>query len=121
MTPNAVRRRSAVRERAFGTVRRAPSGAVRVPQAMDAAPFANAARRRFFGVRSVRLSKFRKEDAPFDGLAFPAALSMGGYTQQLTGGGTRTKYGVANALGRGPYWCIYSSAQEPPSARHRAT
>ena len=30
-----------------------------------------------------------------DGLSFPAALKMGGVAQTLTGGGTRTKYGVA--------------------------
>ena len=29
------------------------------------------------------------------GLSFPAALKMGGVAQTLTGGGTRTKYGVA--------------------------
>ena len=30
-----------------------------------------------------------------DGLSFPATLKMNGVTQALTGGGTRTKYGVA--------------------------
>ena len=30
-----------------------------------------------------------------DGLSFPATLKMNGVTQDLTGGGTRTKYGVA--------------------------
>jgi hypothetical protein len=30
-----------------------------------------------------------------DGLAFPPAIKIGGHLQQLTGGGTRTKYGVA--------------------------
>ena len=30
-----------------------------------------------------------------DGLSFPPELIMGGVRQQLTGGGTRTKYGVA--------------------------
>ena len=35
------------------------------------------------------------EYEPIDGIAFPAAIKMGGVQQQLTGGGTRTKYGVA--------------------------
>ena len=30
-----------------------------------------------------------------DGISFPPELKMGGVRQQLTGGGTRTKYGVA--------------------------
>ena len=30
-----------------------------------------------------------------DGASFPSELKMGGISQQLTGGGTRTKYGVA--------------------------
>ena len=30
-----------------------------------------------------------------DGISFPAEIKMGGVRQQLTGGGTRTKYGVA--------------------------
>lgn len=35
------------------------------------------------------------DGAIIDGLAFPASLRMASVDQQLTGGGTRTKYGVA--------------------------
>jgi hypothetical protein len=38
-----------------------------------------------------------------DGLAFPSELKMAGTTQRLTGGGTRTKYGVAKVYAAALY------------------
>jgi len=48
-----------------------------------------------FYVRSMQGGGDAGDGIVIDGATFPGSLKMGGITQQLTGGGTRTKYGVA--------------------------
>jgi len=43
------------------------------------------------------------EGLVIDGIAFPSEVQMGGVRQQVTGGGTRTKYGVAKVYAAALY------------------